>query len=75
MNSSIFLTVAFAGVLPGSALAPLVLTQWLFKSAYEALATPLTYVVVGALKRAEGLDAYDRDTNFNPLAVPGLKGG
>ena len=75
LDSSIFLTVAFAGVLPGSALAPLVLTQWLFKSAYEALATPLTYLVVGALKRAEGLDAYDRDTNFNPLAAPGLKGG
>jgi hypothetical protein len=75
LDSSIFLTVAFTGVLPGSALAPLVLTQWLFKSAYEALATPLTYLVVGALKRAEGLDAYDRDTNFNPLAAPGLKGG
>ena len=75
LDSSIFLTVAFAGVLPGSALAPLVLTQWLFKAGYEALATPLTYLVVGALKRAEGLDAYDRDTDFNPLAVSGLKGG
>jgi hypothetical protein len=71
LDSAVFLTVAFTGVLPGSALVPLILTQWLFKSAYEALATPLTYLVVGALKRAEGLDAYDRDTNFNPLALSG----
>ena len=75
LDSAIFLTVAFAGVLPAASLAPLVLTQWLFKSGYEALATPLTYVVVTALKRAEGLDAYDRDTDFNPLAGSGLKGG
>lgn len=69
LDSAIFLTVAFAGVLPASALAPLVITQWLFKSGYEALATPLTYVVVAALKRAEGLDTFDADTDFNPLAV------
>lgn len=35
---------------------------------YEALATPLTYLVVNKLKRAEGVDVYDRDTNFNPFA-------
>jgi hypothetical protein len=50
-------------------IAPLVVTQWLFKSGYEALATPLTYVVVTALKRVEGIDAFDTDTDFNPLAV------
>lgn len=69
LDSAIFLTVAFVGVVPAAALAPLVITQWLFKSAYEALATPLTYVVVGALKRAEGLDAFDAGTNFHPLAL------
>jgi hypothetical protein len=46
-----------------------IVAQWLVKSAYEALATPLTYVVVNRLKRTEGIDAYDRDTNFNPLPV------
>lgn len=69
LDSAIFLTVAFVGVVPAAALAPLVITQWLFKSGYEALATPLTYVVVGALKRAEGLDAFDAGTNFHPLAL------
>jgi uncharacterized integral membrane protein (TIGR00697 family) len=69
LDSAIFLTVAFTGVVPATALVPLVITQWLFKSGYEALATPLTYLVVGALKRAEGLDAFDAGTNFNPLAL------
>lgn len=48
-----------------------VLTQWLAKSTYEAAATPLTYLVVNHLKRAENLDVYDRDTRFNPLLVRG----
>ena len=69
LDSAIFLSVAFAGVLPAASLVPLVLTQWLFKSGYEALATPITYVVVAALKRAEGVDAFDTDTDFNPLAL------
>jgi 2-hydroxychromene-2-carboxylate isomerase len=46
-----------------------ILTQVLLKSAYEALATPLTYLIVNRLKRTEGVDAYDRDTNFNPLLI------
>lgn len=43
-------------------------TQWLVKSAYEALATPLTYAMVGFLKRREGIDTYDRGISFNPFA-------
>ena len=42
-------------------------TQWLVKSAYEALATPLTYAMVGFLKRREGIDTYDRGISFNPF--------
>jgi hypothetical protein len=42
-------------------------SQWLMKSAYEALVTPLTYLTVNFLKRAEREDFYDRNTNFNPL--------
>lgn len=68
-DSSIFLLIAFAGIVPAAALGGLILTQWLFKSAYEAIATPLTYLVVNALKRAEAEDYYDRDTDFNPLAL------
>jgi hypothetical protein len=68
-DSGLFILIAFVGVVPGAALGQLVLTQWLFKSTYEALATPLTYVAVNFLKRAENEDYYDRETNFNPLKL------
>ena len=69
LDSVIFVIVAFAGILPTEALAIAIVTQWLVKSAYEALATPITYVVVGYLKRKDGVDTFDTDTRFNPLTV------
>lgn len=69
LDSLVFVVVAFAGVLPPPALAVAALSQWAAKSLYEALATPLTYLVVGFLKRSEGVDHYDRGTRFNPLAL------
>ena len=68
-DSVVFLTLAFAGILPPQALANAILSQWLLKSAYEAAATPLTYFVVNRLKRAESLDPFDRGTDFNPLPL------
>ena len=68
-DSILFLTLAFAGILPPAALLVAILSQWLVKSAYEAVATPLTYLVVNRLKRSEGLDAFDRTTDFNPLRL------
>ena len=68
-DSGLFIAIAFAGVVPVTELGRLIVAQWLFKCAYEAAATPLTYVVVGFLKRWEKEDHYDRDTNFNPLAI------
>lgn len=67
LDSAIFITLAFVGILPTPILLGAILAQWLFKSGYEMLATPLTYLVVNALKRAEGLDVFDRQTDFNPL--------
>ena len=69
LDSLIFVTIAFWGILPAAALLATAVTQWLFKVAYEAAVTPLTYVVVNYLKRQEGLDIFDRDTSFNPLAL------
>lgn len=69
LDTVIFVTIAFAGIFSGQMLWEMMYTGWLLKSGYETLATPLTYTVVNALKRAEGVDAYDRWTNFNPLAV------
>jgi hypothetical protein len=42
-------------------------TQWALKVGWEALLTPVTYAVVGFLKRREGVDVYDRDTDFTPF--------
>jgi len=66
-DSGVFISLAFYGTMPKGALGELILTQWLVKSAYEALVTPFTYLAVNYLKRAEGEDYYDRKTNFNPL--------
>ncbi len=69
LDSAVFMTIAFAGILPTGALVAAVVTQWFAKTAYEAAATPLTYGVVGFLKRREGIDTYDTDTRFNPLVL------
>ena len=67
-DSAIFISIAFWGILPGNALVTTILSQWLFKVAYETAATPLTYLVVNFLKKKENEDYFDRDTNFNPVA-------
>jgi len=69
LDSLVFIVLAFVGKIPVSAMLAAIMTQWLVKSLYEVLATPLTYVVVNRLKRSEGLDVYDRDTSFNPLLI------
>ncbi len=68
-DSAIFITIAFGGIFGGAELGTAILSQWLFKVGYEVLATPLTYLVVRALKRAEHEDYFDRDTNFTPLPL------
>jgi len=68
VDAATFMTLAFYGVIPTGGLLQAVLSQWGVKVAYETLATPLTYWVANALKRAEGLDAFDEHTDFSPLA-------
>ena len=67
LDSLIFVTAAFAGT--GSPLADPILTTWAIKVGYETAATPFTYAIVNWLKRREGMDVFDRTTDFNPLAV------
>ncbi len=66
-DAAVFISVAFAGILPSGAIGVAILSQWVFKVTYEALATPLTYWVVDRLKRSENIDVYDYETNFHPL--------
>jgi uncharacterized integral membrane protein (TIGR00697 family) len=71
LDSAIFITLAFAGT-GGLPLGPIILRQWVIKTLYEVAATPLTYAVVGGLKRLERQDHFDRATDFNPLALAKL---
>jgi len=69
VDSILFYGIAFAGREATGHLVALTMTQYVLKSGWEILATPLTYWVVGSLKRAEGEDYYDRDTNFTPFSI------
>ncbi len=70
VDSALFYPIAFLGVAGWSVelVATLALTQWLLKTAWEALLTPVTYQVVGFLKRREGIEVFDTDTDFSPFA-------
>jgi len=70
-DSLIFITIAFAGSLSAANLVRVIVAQWLVKSAYETIATPLTYAIVGFLKRTEQEDYYDHQTDFNPFHLKG----
>jgi queuosine precursor transporter len=70
VDTVVFFTVASAlGVFPWDSFLSLTLTNYLFKCGVEALMTPVTYAAVGALKRVENEDYYDRGTDFNPFAA------
>lgn len=60
LDSLVFITVAFWSMIPLSEMVTAIVTQWLFKVGYEAIATPITYMVVGWLKRKEGMDEVER---------------
>ena len=69
LDSAVFVTLAFLGTMPGPVLAGVIVGQWIAKVLYEAAGTPLVYAVVGWLKAREGVDAYDRATDFNPIRL------
>lgn len=69
LDTVVFVLIAFAGVFPNEIVWTMIYTNWIVKIGVEVLATPLTYKVVSFFKRKEHLDVYDRDTNFNPIAV------
>ena len=69
VDSTLFYTIAFYGVWDNHLLLTVTLTQYVLKTAWEALSTPLTYGVVNFLKRAEHEDFYDTDTNFTPFSL------
>ena len=72
VDTLMFVVIAsLFGVFAWETFASLVVTNYLFKCGVEALMTPVTYLIVGHLKKVEHEDYYDRDTNFNPLLIGG----
>jgi uncharacterized PurR-regulated membrane protein YhhQ (DUF165 family) len=69
VDSAIFYPVAFLGIWTRVTLLHIIVFNWGFKVVVEVVLTPVTYAIVGALKRVEGEDFYDRGTNFTPFSL------
>ncbi|MBI5071902.1 queuosine precursor transporter [Candidatus Falkowbacteria bacterium] len=67
VDTILFILIAFWGILPGSLILTLIISNYLFKTGVEVLFTPATYKIVKWLKRAESEDYFDYETNFNPF--------
>lgn len=67
IDSLIFYPLAFWGVWSNELVITVMITNWLLKVGWEAMLTPVTYLVIGWLKRREGLDVYDERTGFTPF--------
>jgi uncharacterized integral membrane protein (TIGR00697 family) len=68
VDTVLVISLTFGGIYPVRTLLNIMLTGYLLKVGYEVIATPLTYLVVSRLKRAEHVDAFDRGENFNPFS-------
>lgn len=69
VDSLIFYPIAFLGIWTTEDVITVIVTNWALKVGWEAALTPVTYVVVNKLKKAEGVDLYDLDTDFSPFAT------
>jgi queuosine precursor transporter len=68
-DSLVFYPVAFYGLWSNEQLINVMIGNYFIKVLWEIVATPLTYTIVGFLKRAEHEDYYDKDTDFNPFSL------
>ena len=68
VDSLIFYPIAFYGIWTTEAVLTVMVTNWALKVVWEAVLTPVTYMVVNRLKAAEGVDLFDIDTDFSPFA-------
>jgi uncharacterized integral membrane protein (TIGR00697 family) len=69
LDSLTFYPIAFYGIWENQTLLQVIVFNWLLKVAVEVAFTPVTYAVVGWLKRAENVDTYDRETDFTPFTL------
>jgi uncharacterized integral membrane protein (TIGR00697 family) len=71
VDTVLVITLTFAGIYPLGRLVNIIITGYLLKVGYEVIATPVTYLVIGWLKRSEHADAFDRNEDFNPFSFGG----
>ena len=69
VDTIVLMVIAFGGQLSVGVIVRLILSGYLFKVVYEVLATPVTYWIVGFLKRTEGVDKFDYETRFTPFST------
>lgn len=69
LDSVIFVYVAFWGVWKQELILSVLVSNYIFKTGYEIVATPFTYLVTGWLKKAEQEDHYDYDADYNPFLL------
>ena len=68
VDSAIFYPIAFLGTWTNAQVLTVMVTNWLLKVLWEVVLTPVTYAVVGFLKRREGVEVFDTGTDFSPFA-------
>ena len=68
VDTILVITLTFGGIYPARTLVNIILTGYALKVGYEVIATPITYLVINWLKRAEHSDAFDRHQSFNPFS-------
>ncbi len=71
VDSALFYPIAFLGTWSDAQVLTVMVTNWALKVLWEVLLTPVTYAVVGTLKKHEGVEVFDTDTNFSPFAKAG----
>ena len=69
IDSSLFYCIAFYGIWATGDLLKIVVAQYILKTSWEIVMTPVTYKIVGFLKRAENEDWFDNQTNFTPFSL------
>ncbi|MGB9594108.1 MAG: queuosine precursor transporter, partial [Anaerolineae bacterium] len=69
IDTLLFVTLAFAGSMSWGVVFSIFVSNYLFKTGLEIVMTPVTYQIVGFLKRAENEDYYDYGTDFNPFRI------
>jgi uncharacterized integral membrane protein (TIGR00697 family) len=73
IDTVLFVVIAFYGLLPNNVLLAVIISNYIIKCSLEIILTPATYKAVNFLKKEEGIDYYDKQTNFNPFSLKTTK--